>query len=530
MANTLSGQALHRSEDLPPKAEATRARWVLVAFLVSLLLAALPVLTTRVPPIGDYLGHLARIYVIDYAARDPLIASFYEVHWRIIPNLAFDLVVSPLAQVVGLYAAGRLYILLYLGLILGGVHAIHWALFRRWSFGPLVGVLFLYSQIHLFGLVNYVFGLGIALWAIAAFILLSNAAWWQRVLVSLIFVTVLFFCHLFALGLYGLTLLAIELAWAWRERPSARRLAGEAAVFLAPFLVALPLMALSPTTDFVAVTHWTLWSKAQGFILAIKTYNSGLDLAAAVLIAAGTFWGWRQRILRVHPAGIALVAVAAPVYLAMPLDLLSAWGADIRLPIAVLIILVGFIEWRFRSLAQEVGFVVAVALIACLRIGVVEVAWQEITHHGAEMERAMQSIPRGSKILVAVVDHPRGNYAVGEAILGMPVRAIIERSSFVSAEFTHPGQQVLAARANVRDLASDFYQPPTVTEMLTGHPGDPERAAKFRRIYWKDWPERFDFVYLLLTRPGEANPAPDRLQLAYEGDLFQLYRVRRPER
>jgi hypothetical protein len=324
-----------------------------------------------------------------------------------------------------------------------------------------------------------------------------------------------------------MTLLAIELAWAWQARPTAARLAGEMLVVLGPFLVALPLMALSPTADFAATAHWTLSSKPQGFILALKTYNSALDLAAALLIAAGAFWAWRRRILRLHPAGLALLAVAAPVYMAMPLDLFSAWGVDIRLPFAVLMMLIGFIEWRFRSAAEEVAFVAIVAVIACLRIGVVEVAWQRIAQIGAEMERSIEAIPPGSKILVAVVDHAGGDYAIGEAVQGMPVRAIIERSSFVSAEFTHPGQQVLAARPAVRDLASDFYLAPTTSELLTQRPADPERAARFRRIYWKDWPARFDFVYLLLATPADANPAPDRLRLVDAGELFQLYRVER---
>jgi hypothetical protein len=315
--------------------------------------------------------------------------------------------------------------------------------------------------------------------------------------------------------------------WLCDARPSARRILREALIAGLPFVAALVLMALSPTAEFAAAMHWTLWSKPQGLILAFKTYSTPCDLAAGALLAGGFAWAGQHRFVRLHPAGIALAALALPVYLAMPRDLLSAWGVDIRLPIAVLLMLIGFVDWRFESRAQTWGFVAAVALLAALRVGVVEVAWQHLARIAAEIERSTQAIAPGSKVLVATVDNPAGNYAINEAVQEMPMRVMIERSSFVSMAFTHPGQQVLAARPAVRDLAADFAVLPTVSELLTGRPCDPERAAQYRKVYWAHWPDRFDYLYLLLTDPGAPNPAPDRLRLLHDGERFQLYRIER---
>jgi len=219
MAESLTQRGTGARAGDAPASPTVSGLGISAALLALFLVLALPVLLSRVPPIGDYVGHLARIYVIDFGPTDPLIDAFYEVNWQVIPNLAIDLVVAPLARLIGLESAGRFYILSYLALTLTGAEAIHYAAFRRWSLGPLVAALFFYNQVHLYGLVNYVFGIGVALWAVASFMWMQSAAPGRRVTVSLVFVVVLFFCHLFALGLYGMTLLAIEASWAWRTRP-----------------------------------------------------------------------------------------------------------------------------------------------------------------------------------------------------------------------------------------------------------------------------------------------------------------------
>ena len=58
---------------------------------------------------------------------------------------------------------------------------------------------------------NYVFGIGLALWALVAWTALRERNLLLRLSVSMLFVVALFVCHLFALGTYGLGLLAFEL-------------------------------------------------------------------------------------------------------------------------------------------------------------------------------------------------------------------------------------------------------------------------------------------------------------------------------
>src|SRR5438477_378363 len=84
----------------------------------------------------------------------------------------------------------------------------------------------LYNNVFLIGPMNYVFGIGLALWALAAWIWLRERGMLLRLAVSTLFVLGLFFCHLFSVGLYGLGVLSFELLCLWQRysRPPPRYL------------------------------------------------------------------------------------------------------------------------------------------------------------------------------------------------------------------------------------------------------------------------------------------------------------------
>ena len=71
---------------------------VFVLFLVCTLLISIPIWTHPLPPVSDYINHLARMHVIATIHKNPLLANFYEIDWKIIPNLTMDLIVPVLAR------------------------------------------------------------------------------------------------------------------------------------------------------------------------------------------------------------------------------------------------------------------------------------------------------------------------------------------------------------------------------------------------------------------------------------------------
>ncbi|TMJ62181.1 MAG: hypothetical protein E6G81_02750, partial [Alphaproteobacteria bacterium] len=71
-----------------------------------------PLLWVRVPPLVDYPNHLARIWILVHGTEIPDLLANYQIHWRVLPDLAMDLVVSMLSPVLSVEDAGRVFVAL----------------------------------------------------------------------------------------------------------------------------------------------------------------------------------------------------------------------------------------------------------------------------------------------------------------------------------------------------------------------------------------------------------------------------------
>jgi hypothetical protein len=185
-----------------PKVHALR---VWCAFAVLLSLSAVPVFSTVLPPLVDYPNHLARMHLLAEGGD-----AFYAVHWAVLPNLAEDLIVPPLARVLPLDIAAKLFLVMIFGLMTGGVIWLNRVASGGWRLWPLLSFLFLYNRILLWGFVNYLFGIGIALCGTALWLTLEKRRWWLRVFVSSVVAFACFLSHIATFGFYALVILGVE--------------------------------------------------------------------------------------------------------------------------------------------------------------------------------------------------------------------------------------------------------------------------------------------------------------------------------
>src|SRR5215472_409556 len=307
------------ARDTAPESRGAPTLGMLVALFCALLaFTALPVLLHPWPPMSDYINHLARMQVIATVNTDPDLARFYEIDWQILPNLMEDLIVPPLTRLMSIYAAGQTYTILSFVLIAAGTIALHRALFHRWSALPLIAFPFLYNNVFLVGTMNYVFGIGLALWALATWAWLRERSLPLRLLVSMLFVIGLFFCHLFAVGVYGIGLLAFELNRLWSglahrgagtTRGGALRPLIDFAVSGLPFVPVLPLLMESPTWGLRQTYTWELPGKLEGLSYIIEVYSHGAAFFFTAAIAFAIGWVIRDRALRFHALGVWLLAI-----------------------------------------------------------------------------------------------------------------------------------------------------------------------------------------------------------------------------
>src|SRR5258705_10194476 len=207
---------------LMPEALSKQRSLLLVGLLFAVSVA--PVVLVEIPAMIDYVNHLARMHVLVDAAAGRLNPA-YVMDWRFYPNLAVDITVSWLAQLVGVETAARLFLLASQTLVVTGAIALEIAVRGRHQLSGFAALTALYSLPFLWGLLNFEFGCGVALWAIAVWIRYRDVRWQARIALHTVFVVLLFVAHLFALGIYGLTIGCYEASRIAGYRQAARTLA-----------------------------------------------------------------------------------------------------------------------------------------------------------------------------------------------------------------------------------------------------------------------------------------------------------------
>lgn len=502
-------------------------RTIAILFVLCLALVSVPILTHPIPPLSDYVNHLARMHVIAALPHDKDLARFYALDWSILPNLMMDLVVPVIDRFTNIYLAGEIYTLICFALIVGGTLTLHRALFGQWSAIPLLAFPLLYNSIFLIGVMNYYFGIGLALFALAFWSLLRDKPWPWRFAVSTLFIVALFFCHLFAAGVYAVGILSFELARLFerRETPLLPRLVDFVASGL-PFAIIIPMLVASPTWGLSTQNIWEPQGKLQGVEFVINVYYDlvAFGLTAVVVLAAA--WAIQHRLLRTHPLLLPLLLVSMTIYLAMPRVVFATYMADQRMPIAIAFMVLATIRVDLRHRLAQRGFVVVLLVLLAVRVAEVQLVWNRLSQWTTNFDKSITLIHPGSRVLVAYADAQGGNDPRDLGLVHAACLAMIERSSLVTTAFTVKGKQILRVNPPYRDhVDTEDGTPPQIEQLLIT---EDEPTIDGPR-YWDLWPKNFDYVYVLFTERGAPNPDPDRLKLLFEGERFQLYKVIPPD-
>src|SRR5262249_21239253 len=237
--------------------------------------------------------------------------------------------------------------------------------------------------------------------------------------------------------------------------------------------------------------------------------------------AAGLLWAKRCGALAFHPVGWALLGVGLVVYIAMPRAIFGAFMADQRLPIALAFMLIACLDVKLRHAGRLAAVSLVVVLLAP-RVTEVQLVWDHLQRGTDEFQRSVEMIKRGSRILVVYGDRSSCKEISDFNLVHAASLATIERSALVSTEFTVPGKQILQARDEFRKIVeTEDWSPPTLPYVIQAeHP-----AKGARNHFWNNWPQHYDYVYVLFRKPGALNPDRAHLDLVFSGTDFQLYRV-----
>jgi len=477
-------------------------------------LAALPVLLCDTLPLFDYPNHLARMHVL--ADRSAELERYYAVVWRPLPDLAMDLLVPPLAAVMPLAWAAKLFVLATLLLLAGGAAFLQRVLWGSWSAWSCLAFLLLYSRTLLWGFLNYLFGVGLGLTLFALWLALARRSVLLRLAVGAAAALLLFFAHLLACGLYGVLVIGHALATAWRERAVPRRAAAELLVAGLPLAPTLLLLLLAtPGSIGGAIVYGNPLRKLDLLFSVFDNYHRPFDVACFAAAVGALALAIARRWVRLEPDMAVPIGLLALVYLAMPSQLATASGADHRIPVLLFLVLVAASRWVGAGAGIQRFYLGAALLLFLVRIGAIALSWQASDRVYAELLPALDEVPQGGRLAVAYP--PQALNSEPTPLAHFPTLAILRRDAFVPTLFAFPTQQPVQLQSRYRLLA-DRLPPERLWAAFMG--GPPLDADERKALSDYD-----DVVFV--GRDAFAPPASITLVPVVAAPRFALFAVAR---
>jgi len=480
-----------------------------MAGLLALLLASMPVFSTSLPPLVDYPNHLARFSLLASGGN-----SFYAAQWTPLPNLAGDLLVPLLAQLMPLERAGKLFLVAMFALFVGGAVWLNRSATGYWRLWPLLSVALLYNRSFLWGFTNYLFGLGVALCGAALWLQLEKARTWLRLLVSSVVALICYFSHIAAFGVYALIILGLETAPAIGElRARAgmafwRRTAVGAAQFLIPAVLLIAWWHSAPS----GVSYGRMWRKVDTLFSVFDNYSRPFDIgcfALFLMLFAGLAW---HRRLNLSQRLIPALAILFAAYILLPAQLMSGSGADHRIAVGLFVLLIAATGPRFpsRRFARALGIIIIAVLAA--RFTIIEATWLRADRVYSADLAGIDALPRESKVAVAFP--PDGVNFNAIPVLHLPTLAIERRDAFVPTLFAYPAQQPVTIKEPY-DRLVDTVPPTLLWSAFMSSDAQAQQRA---------WPELADWdaVVFVDRRPFQVPAQPCLRPLAVQPN-FQVF-------
>lgn len=424
--------------------------WQSPLFLLLLVLAAaIPLIRPEIPPLVDLPGHMGRYRVQLGIDESAALARYYGFQWTMIGNLGIDLLIIPLAPLIGLEPAVKLIVLATPPLAVAGMLAVAREIHGRVPATAFFALPLAYGYPFQFGFANFVLSAALALLAFALWLRLGRGG--RERLRAALFVPIgiaVWLCHAFGWGLLGLLVFATEIAIA-RDKG-----ANYLAAFVRGGIASLPLappallMILWRTGSVAGVTaDWFNWRiKGRWLVNLLRERFQWWDIAGATLVMLAPLTALFSRRIRFsHKLGLATLFLML-AFILLPRILLGSAYADMRLApylfaIAILALApVGAFGQRWSNAIAVAGLVFFAA-----RLAVTTVAYDQIDAVWRDQLAAVRHIDRGSRVLVLAAT-PCNHVWRRNRVEHIGSLAIVRRDAFTNDQWVMPGAQLLRVK------------------------------------------------------------------------------------
>jgi hypothetical protein len=506
--------------------------WPLLPLLAVAALLIAPLWCVTIPAMPDYPAHFASFWLIGQGGHEASVSGFYRIQWAFLPNLAAEIAVPLLARLVSLESAIRIFLSAALAFWVLGPAAINRALHGRIGAGPFAAAFFAYNVNFMWGFFNFYFAAGLAFLIFAAWIATAERKGLWRIVIFTLAVTLVYFCHIFAVAVLGIMIGGFELARLLEQRPvtakAVVRRGAQIAILFVPSALAFLFLKPGSGADDHALEFNLLDTMLDRYESLIQHYYDKPDYVLPALLLALLLLALYLRRARLPPVMNWVLGAMAATSLLAPEWAMGGWACHLRMPAIFAATLFAACDFRLGK-KLFIGVIIAALGLSAWNAKVLAAAWRGYDSQYREFRGALGNVPRGAKLLT-VLDGDAIGLASDQPYWHMAEFAISARGAFTPLMFTTKGQHVVRLLPPYTGFAAATAQqgsPPDISELddlAAGNvDGDPDIADIFPYLMYFQC--HFDQVVLIHLH-GPRSPVPAMLHLRHAGSFFSLYDVR----
>ena len=433
-----------------------QTRWFVAAMAFA---AAIPLLWPDIPPLVDLPGHMGRYRVQLAMGTNPWLHQWYDFRWSLIGNLGIDLLIVPLASVLGLEGAVKLIVVAIPVLTVTGLLWIAREVHGRIPATALFALPLAYSYPFQFGFVNFALSMALAL---------NLFAWWLRLarqgrlrFRAIVFVPLscgLWVCHTFGWGVLGVLAFSAEMVRQHDLRRDRRADGGgdhwleawvRAGLGCLPLALPMVLMVAWRSGDHVTgqTADWFNWrAKANWVLMIFRDRWMAWDVAGVTILFVILLKGMRDaRIEYSRNLGLSALFLLG-VYLILPRIVFGSAYADMRLAPFVLAVALVALRPR-RGLSPRGSATVAavgLAFFGARLAGTTASYWLYDRSYDATLT-ALAHIPERARVVSFVGRRCLDDWAYTR-LEHIPALLLERKLAFTNDQWSMAGAQQLTVR------------------------------------------------------------------------------------
>lgn len=421
-------------------------RRFLAWFMACWAAASFPLFVLHGVPGVDTPNHAVRIHLLDKLRASEALNQFYQSDWKLLPNLALDLVLAPWAYLFHIDALllMKLFIVATFGITGLGFAWLNREWNGKWSYWGLCGFLLCYSYILGFGFNNFLFGLGLALTTLAWDRRLAGRNRYRSLILALSLPALILF-HLTAFGLF----LMAHLVFRYLRKDLKSAWPGTVVGTIAALIILFSSNTGTSTTLFVydGIRH-----RITTILTPLFCGSFYRDLIFQSVLGIMLAYCLIKKWLKLNREAFIVFWVFLAVVLVAPHQALTSAYISARLPLWLLLIVGALFAPREASPWP-------ILLLVALRSADMSSRYLAYNPMLDQVKQDVLSLPEQSLVYQAAHEEADtlspGSFT--PALLHANCFALFEKDLYLVNTFAAPSQQPLRFRAEVGERLQDRF-------------------------------------------------------------------------